>query len=201
MTITEQYVPTRKLTITINHDRDCESPADHDCQWTVHSFCRDHRNSTDADDFIPPNIGLRRKLAVGLAFYLDYYEHSMCRWAISNRWPSPIATEKHDNRRDGVLIWEHKPSEIVGKTYDERRKDASGFLEQYTRWCIDECYGYTIADEDGKVVDSCWGFIGMEYMASVIADHLRYGDEYELTGKFSYVAERYRKDFDKAVQS
>ena len=36
-------------------------------------------------------------------------------------------------------------------------------MEEYGKYVDGDCWGYVIQDEEGEDVDSCWGFIGLEY--------------------------------------
>jgi hypothetical protein len=181
----------RKITVNIGCDQDTESPADHDCQWKPYSFGNRHNNYKDPREFIPPNIGLRRKLEVGLAFYLSYFEHGNCVWMLKGGSKDMFGGDWRWDGVDtaGILIWEHKPSEIGGKTYEKRAEDAAHFLEEYTSWCNGECYCYSITEtiikecghEEEIDHDSCGGYIGMDYMLEEIADRLKRDDEITVT--------------------
>lgn len=176
------------LTVNIEFDSDLENPADFDCNWTPYSFCRRHVNFKDPEEFMhngTVNIGLRRKLKVGLAFWLSYYEHGQCAWMRANGPITPGVEFQWDGvRQAGVLIWENKPNEIGGKTYEERARDADTFIKVYNCWCNGEGYYYCIEDEDGEHLDSCGGFFGCDtdYMIrDYIAPQL-IGKEYTVTG-------------------
>ena len=163
-----------KYTIRIEADEDCESPAQHDCNWRPYSFNNHHINHREPSDFFDdkgkPQLWLRNKLRVGLAFILSYHEHGLGLWFIrGTRW-TPDA-EWDTTGLAGVAIWEDKPNEIGGKTYDERQKDCAAFLAEYTDWCNGNCHGYVIEDADGETVDSCWGYIG-DYIAEAVREAL-----------------------------
>lgn len=40
------------------------------------------------------------------------------------------------------------------------RQCAKGEFETFKAWADGEVYGYVVKDEDGEVVDSCWGYYG-----------------------------------------
>lgn len=167
-------------TIRIEHDPDVESPCEWDQQWMLYSFSRRHSNVKDYHQYFDakgrPKIHLRRRMDVGLAFVLDYYEHGMGAWSITGEgMQCPWDTAK----RGGILVWEHGPSALGAKTLEERAKDARQFLETYNSWMNGETYWYDIESDDG-FTDSCGGFIGWDHLtdgiASVLADDLQVED-------------------------
>ena len=167
----------RRLIIRIERDDDCPNPmTDCDGQWTLHSFSRRHYNFKDPDELgLGTNPGLRRKMQVGLAFVLSYYEHGNSLWMLKDgRTPAGVEFQWDGTRVAGLLIWDHKPGDMGAKSYEDRAKDAQGFLDEYNEWCNGNCYGYSIETEDGEHVDSCWGFIGsdvtMDYMFDQISE-------------------------------
>lgn len=167
------------VTIRLEYDTDTENPMEHDGQWTLYSFSNRHVNYKHPDEIMPDGkipIGLRRKLDVGLAFFLDYFEHGQCVWSLAGDGPQ---CQWDTERRAGILIWEHSPKEMGAKDRESRAKDARDFLETYTAWCNGECYGWSIEDEDGEHIDSCWGYYGndTDYMFQCIEDAWRDTDE------------------------
>jgi len=175
-----------------------------DGEWTLYSFNSRHISYKNPDKFLPPSLGLRRKLDVGTAFLLSYYEHSGCVWSLQGdgpqcRWDSVQCA--------GILLWEHPVSNMGAKTYEDRAKDAASFLETYTCWCNGEVYGYEIEDvtnckECGHEIvkddpdGSCWGFYGSDiaYMAEEVRAAL--GDaigkeEIVISGDASWLADHH----------
>jgi len=194
-----------RVTVRIEHDQDTENPMTAcDGQWTLHSFGRRHINYKDPERLglslerngdgwpIVRNPGLRRKLAVGLAWFVSYYEHSQSMWFLPGQGPTcPWDSVKCA----GLLVWDHKPGDMGAKTKQDRAKDAASFLEEYTAWCNGECYWYAVEDEEGNTLDSCGGFIGgrdgCNYMLDQIKDAIPAGSEVEVEGDAAYLADRY----------
>lgn len=149
------------LVLRLEHDSDCESPLESDCQWSLYSFSRRMRN------FIDPNKldqrQLKKQLKNGSAFFLSYFEHGNCLWFLEED-PTPAGVEfQWDGvKRAGLLRWEHPLEDMGAKTKEQRMADARNFLRYYTAWCNGECYGYVLETEDGEHVDSCWGYIGAD---------------------------------------
>jgi hypothetical protein len=155
---------SNRLIIRLEHDPDTENPLECD-RWELRSFINRHSAYTDPDSLFTvetgdyrtiPNLGMRRKLATGTAFLLDYFEHGNSRWDIRGTGPScPWDT----SRNAGVLVWTGKPEEI-GKTYPDRRKYATVTLETYNDWSNGSCYWFSIETGNGEDLESCGGFIG-----------------------------------------
>jgi hypothetical protein len=180
--MTCQTTKATRYIVRIEHDQDCESPAECDCTWHPYSFNNHHINHRDYHDFFDdngkPKLWLRNKMRVGLAFILSYHEHGLGLWFIQGtRWTPDAQWDTADVA--GVLVWEDPPDHIGGKTYAEREKDAAGFLQEYTDWCNGNCHGYIIekathcdeCDHDGEEIDSRWGFIG-DYIAEAVREAL-----------------------------
>lgn len=146
------------LRVRIEPDQDAENPTSWCQEWRIVSFNSRHCNFEHPDNYMPVSIGLRRKLEVGTAFFLSYYEHGLCRWSLSGEgstcpWDS-VGTA-------GIMLYDN-PGNMGAKDYEGRAKDARGFLETYTPWCNGDVWGYIIEDADGETLDSCWGYCGMD---------------------------------------
>lgn len=176
-----------KVTLTIGYDQDMERPDSTYDGWKPISFSRRHNNFVHPDHYClskPENIGLRRKLEVGLAFWLSYYEHGLCRWSLRGEGP-----QCHWDSVDiaGLLVWTGKPSDIGAKSYEDRTTDARNFLEEYTDWCNGNCYWFSLED-DQKILDSCGGFIGTEQLTEAINQALEERDWVMVKGEAADLA-------------
>jgi hypothetical protein len=171
-----------KKTLTIGYDRDVDLPDTGYDGWKPTSFCQRHHNFQHPDNFClreRKNIGLRRKLHVGLAFWLSYYEHGLCKWSLRGegpqcRWDSVNTA--------GLLIWTGLPGDMGAKTYQDRATDARNFLDEYTDWCNGNCYWFSLEDA-GQSLDSYGGFIGTAQLAEAINDILDDGEEVIVKGE------------------
>ncbi len=200
-----------KITVRLEHDSDTENPLDWDGSWTLYSFGRRHGNfrnpeelglslEQDSDGWpVVQNPGLRRKMAVGLAFFVSYYEHSGVQWSLPGegmqcRWDSV--------RCAGLLVWMNKPSDMGARTYEDRKKDARGCLEIYNSWLNGDCY-YWMVEQDGDDLNSCGGYIGSDHLEGMF-DEIRDAipddaDEIEVVGDAKWLTDRYsvdKKDFE-----
>lgn len=161
-----------RLVVRLLYDRDSEDPSEFDGQWRLHSFLRDHRNCVSPSDY--ETIGFRRKLEVGTAFVLDYYEHGGSMWSFHSEGRD---FDFDTSRAAGVLAWEEPVKNLGAKTYEDRKKDARIFLDTYNAWMNGEVYGYVVETADGDHVDSCFGFYGndLEHMFEEIRDATKGG--------------------------
>lgn len=150
------------LTVTIHPDESSECPMDWDGQWKLYSFNYRHSSSANPHDFFDEYgnvpIGLQRKLSVGTAFWLSYFEHGSCLWGRRGTMSHMPDFRWDGAEMAGILLWENPVTDMGAKTLDDRAKDADGFLETYTNYCNGNVYGYVIENEDGEHVDSCWGY-------------------------------------------
>ena len=146
-----------KLKVTVEHDRDAESPMEGDGNWTFYSFNRRHTAFKHPDDLDSKDV--KAKLRRGLAWFLSCYEHGGIQWWINGEAGHPSCPFDTTNMA-GILIWENDPSDMGAKTIKDRRADASRFLDTWNAWSNGECYYFSVTDESGEVIDSCGGFIG-----------------------------------------
>jgi len=170
-----------RVRIRVEHDCDVESPCDYD-GWKLYSFSTRHRNFKHPDAVIDANggrLGFNSKLRAGTAFKLGYFEHGRCQWALAGeQWPCPWDSVDFA----GLLVWE-QPVKDLPKTYDERKKSARLFLEEYTAWCNGDCYWFEIECStdwyaDGVDMsewvdfDSCGGYIGSDWLIAAVKERL-----------------------------
>jgi len=189
-----------KIVIRLEHDYDAENPCDYD-GWKAYSFSNRHANFKHPDEF-EDDEDLERRLKIGLAFKLAYFEHGQCEWTLSGegyqcRWDSGSFA--------GLLIWENAEDDIGAVTVEDRRKDAKAFLETYTAWCNGYVFGYVASrvtdceccgqeEPEGEHLDSCWGFIGHEALFEWIRESMDLGGEtVEFRGEASYLADYWKE--------
>lgn len=157
------------MRLEIWNDCDVENPCENAGSWKIYSFCRNHINSVNPDKFLTDNGNWRfeyaRKVNLGLVFPLSYFEHGNCVWSIKGSGPQ---CQWDNTEFAGVAVWEEPASNMGAKDYQTRAKDLSRFLEEYTKWCNGECYGWTVLDDNGQIIDSCGGYIGQDYILEEI---------------------------------
>jgi hypothetical protein len=187
------------LIVSIDSDY-CENPAESGCNWRLISYNTRHVTFEHPDTlfrvsrengwlvFNPRDPGLRRRLDVGLAFHLSYYEHGLCSW-FRKGCGGPGTNCRFDGVVPaGLLVFEHGPSAIGAKTYAERAADADKFLQCYTDWCNGNGLSVNVRTSEGDQVDGCCGgYYGSEYKTviadtvSAVSDLIAQGMRWEVT--------------------
>lgn len=170
--------------LKVGYDQDVECPMTScDGMWTLKSFNRNSIHSVNPESIFPNGkmpLWLRNKFKVGLAFFLDYYEHGLGAYSLSGegmqcQWDTAGCA--------GVLIWEHPPSDMGAKTVEERKKDARAFLDEYNDWMNGNCYYFSVETIDGEEIDSCGGLIGTDHLEDVLLGCLESGDKVKVKDK------------------
>jgi hypothetical protein len=180
----------RNLTLTINTDHDTECPDASYDGWKLVSFGRKHASYEDPAKYVkafdrrtrevtPANIGLAKKLKVGLVFFLSYYEHGQGAWSLIGEgtqcpWDTAYLA--------GLLVWTGKPGDIGAKTLEDRAEDARNFLESYNAWANGHCYWYRLTNENGEEIERIGGFIADEALSEAISESLNAGDNVMVEG-------------------
>jgi hypothetical protein len=192
--VTTTSTDRQRLTLHIGYDQDAENPAD-TAGWKPYSFCTRHCNFTEPEqlglklerdvDGTPKMLAkLRRKMEVGLAFFLSYFQHGDCLWFLKGS-KSPPDMRWDGNVFAGLLVWELPVRYLGSKTYEERWKDAAWFLETYTAYCNGHVYYLSLHDADGQQVDGAvtvYDVAGdFEAALEEFKDHL-VGQQVEVTG-------------------
>ncbi len=145
--------------VTIEHDPDTQNPFN--CSsWDFHSF-----TDTNPLQFVY-DVELMAR-----SFLLSYFEHGNCLWSLSGEG---IPCQWDTVNSAGILI--------APTAHEANTDTARAILKEYTDWCNGESYWYSIEaevevcahchDTEWEVVDSCCGFIGSEYIISVIKEQL-----------------------------
>ena len=163
------------LTIKIYHDQDCESPRENENLGTIATWHRryelgDVQPKDDPADY----LASLPKGSIVLPVYM--YEHSgitintsgfSCPWDSGQLGVIHISPEKI---RAEMLV-----KRITKKTRELVIKGLTCEINEYAKYLEGQCYGYVIEDCDGETIDSCWGFIGYEY----VQEEARRAAEYE----------------------
>lgn len=185
----------RNLKLEVGHDLDVDLPDAGYDGWRLVSFGRKHVNHEDPAKYVkafnqrtgevtPASIGLAKKLNVGLAFWLQYHEHSLGRWDLKGEGPqcpwdtAPLA---------GILLWTGKPGDIGPRTLEGRAEDARSFLESFNDWASGNCYWIRLSDEDGEEIESFGGLVGVEAISAFVEDELKAGDNVKVEGDAAWL--------------
>jgi hypothetical protein len=195
MKTTRMQNMSRNLTLEINHDHDTDQPDSGYEGWRLVSFSKKHSNHEDHDKYVkafdlrtrevtPASVGLAKKLNVGLAFFLSYYEHgqgacSLIGEGTQDHWDSAYLA--------GILVWTGKPGDIGAKTLEDRAEDARSFLEDFNAWANGETYWFRLTDENGEEIESIGGLNGDEALSEVVSEELRAGDNVLVEGDAAWL--------------
>jgi len=186
---------SRNLRLEINYDYDTDVPDGGYDGWRLVSFGRKHATYEDPEKYVrsfdsrtkevtAATIGLKKKLHVGLAFWLSYHEHGQGAWSLIGEgtqcpWDTAYLA--------GLLIWTGKPSDIGAKTLEDRAEDARGFLESFNDWADGNCYWFRLTGENGHEIESIGGLIGSEALSEVIGEELKVGDTVLVEGEGAWL--------------
>lgn len=154
------------LVIKLYHDLDCSSPRENDNLGTIIAWHRRYRLS---DDDAPTNIEPAdfdpTEYPVCLPVFM--YEHSgialSCRRTgqFADRWDSGQLGWIYVTRQK--LLAEYSTKRLTKAVIEKATTVLLSEIEEYSAFVEGQCYGYVIEDEDGRHLDSCWGFIGHQY--------------------------------------
>jgi len=147
------------LIIKLEHDGDCESPLDFDCQPR---FAMWHRQrSNPAPEYTCPDDVFEAVRAGAKAFPVRAYEHSLISFTVLKGYQYPY-TDVFDSGFAGFVVFTPELIKEAGFTAP-LEEVAESVLEEYAKWCNGECYYYTVKNAVGEQLDSCGGYIGYDY--------------------------------------
>ena len=63
-----------------------------------------------------------------------------------------------------IYISIEKAAQEGWKTAEQAYKAMESEVEEYDHYLTGQCYGYVVEDADGEEIDSCWGFLGDDYV-------------------------------------
>lgn len=108
-------------------------------------------------DEVEKSITRNEDVCVILPLYL--YDHSgitMKTSSFNDRWDSGqvgfIYVSKKDVRK------EYNVKRITKEIRDKVTKILEGEVDTYDKYISGEVFGFKVLDEDGEVIDSCWGY-------------------------------------------
>lgn len=191
----------------LEYDTVCHEPEN---GWKLHSF--QNHSGTKVEDYVgyavaecvpgwpgkqplpePATDDLRAKLESGLAFWLSVYDHGGQVWSLMGEG-NTIDRQWDHAYLAGILVWEWDEDDIGPKTYQDRRKDAQFYLDEYNDWCAGSCYGFVLEDLEGKLMSttsSVWGYIGIDAvkdgMSEAINDELEDTDSIIVLGEADHI--------------
>lgn len=164
-----------KYHLTVEHDHDVSNPCeDGDGKWQIYSFSKRHVHFKDPEELIDEETGeikedIKAKLESGLAFFLSYYEHGLCRWSLQGHGPQ---CQWDSVSKAGIAIWEEPEENIGAKTYEDRAEDCKNALEEFTEWCNGNCYSFKLTNKKGEKIGSSNYLIGNDQLEDAIREEL-----------------------------
>lgn len=137
-----------------------------------HSFDFDNYNRWDEAE-----KALKNEYDAAIIVPLFLYDHSgitISTSPFSCRWDSGqigfILVSKETARK------EYNVKRITKKILEKIKNCIKGEVETYNQYLTGDIYGFELIDNDGKVIDSCWGFYGSDIETNGILDCI-YDDE------------------------
>jgi len=157
----------RGLTVRIELDADPDSPREWSNLGTMTCYHRryalgDTQDQTEIDGLLKTLNSIKRDGGVYLPLYL--YDHSglvMSTKPFSCPWDSGQVGYIHVSGKK--IRAEYQVKRINKTLRDQIIEYLEGEVETYNQYLQNDVYGYTIENQDGEELESCWGFYGIEY--------------------------------------
>jgi hypothetical protein len=181
----------KKYTVDIIQDENPESPRNlHTNLGTMVCFHKryhlgDEDHGYASSDYriwaeLEEAIRARKDVAVILPIYM--YDHSgitisttpfQCPW--DSGQIGFIFVSKKKIRKE--LCLKNLTQKVLSRVSNIIKSE----VEEYDLYLRGEVYGYVIKDEDGNVVDSCWGYYGLDYCPKDAKEALESATKRQLT--------------------
>ena len=167
------------FTIEIHADEDAESPRDN-CDNLGKVFCfHDKYNLGDKNDYDSNQFSSWDELEKAIekdfrpVVILPVYmmDHSSLSISTDPTWFQACDSQGWDwgqigfafvSREDALK--EHNAKRLSPKIKKESERILQSEVDEWGKYINGEVYGYIVKDEEGEEVDSCWGFIGYDYV-------------------------------------
>jgi hypothetical protein len=155
----------KELTIEIEQDTDAESPREWDNVGTMVCFHRDYtlgdKHSYSSGDELIEFLETEKPPVVLPLFLLDHsglamrtgrFAEDSAGWDTSNVGVIYVTNEKIKKEF----------GKVTKETIETARRCLEGEVKTYSQYLEGDVYGYTINDQNGEHLDSCWGFFGFD---------------------------------------
>jgi len=167
------------FTIEIHADEDAESPRDN-CDNLGKVFCfhdkynLGDKNDYDSDQFsswdeFKKAIEKDFRPAVILPVYI--FDHSGLSISTDPTWFQAADSQGWDWGQIGFIfvsredaLKEYNAKRLSPKIKKQSERILQSEVDEWGKYINGEVYGYIVKDEEGEEVDSCWGFIGYDYV-------------------------------------
>lgn len=162
------------LTVEIHYDESAESPRDRgeDCLTT--RLVLDHRRYTlanEADDISPLDYfggwdeveaAIREAYDVVALQPVYGYDHGSLTCSTT-----PFSCPWDSGTLGLVFVTRQSMDDGFGAgewTDEDVQRSIKAEVEEYAAYLRGEVYGYVVKDKDDETLDSCWGYIGSDYV-------------------------------------
>ena len=171
MNVAEEFKVGAK-TVKLVYDEDPESPRTWDNLSTMVCFHKryelgdkDHGyNDKDYGSWAEVRAAIEKREDPAVILPLYMYDHS----GITIR-----TTPFHCPWDSGQIGWvfvtkkklreEYKSKRVTKKMIEQATKNVLAEVEAYDDYLTGNVFGFVIEDAEGKELDSCWGFYGLDY--------------------------------------
>lgn len=167
-----------------------DDPIEEDEEINIIHFSNRYRNyqnpydllhMTDDGELRANEQDLQDKLDNGYAFFLSCYSHGVEVWSLQGEGPQ---CRWDTSSYAGLIVFDGPPSNFP-KTYEKRKAYFRTLLNQYTDYANGHGYAIQIVEiltdedgyeEDGEVLDSCYGYYSseLEHVKSVAEEMLEF---------------------------
>ncbi len=146
------------LTVTIRQDTDVEAPFSHGITIYYRNASRYTLGEKRVSDTTLFNLEQTSKDKNGDIYGFPVYAlvHGVATLSLE-----PFSCP-WDSGRSGIVTVDRGQVD----SEEEARELAGHHVEAFSQYIGGDVYGFEITDEDGEMLDSCWGFYGFDYCKS-----------------------------------
>ena len=154
-----------KIVVSYDEDNDACNPRNADNLGTM--WCSHRRYFLGDEERKGPDETLQKVKEIekggGEVLPLFLYDHSGLAMSTSNQG-YPFNDPWDAGLVGFIFVSKEKMRIEYGHVINQKRRELArqvlqSEVEDYDRYLRGECFGYTIEDEAGEFVDSCWGFL------------------------------------------
>ena len=178
MAIEKIRLPGTRLVAEIDYDHDCEAPYAEDDAVIIVILHREYNDpSKGACGTTPQEVAAWCSGHEEEWFSVPLWAYIHSGIALSAGQGNPFNCQ-WDSGQVGIVALKRSEWASPRGAPPEQEADllgyAKGVAEGHGRWLNGECYGYTIVDPRNACYDgdSCWGFVGFEYVKEEAKDAL-----------------------------
>lgn len=169
------------VSVHIYYDDDAESPREWDNIGTIYSNHRDYNPDRHSIEEIVENYDYQDEDGNfdEEKFSQDYvwlpiraYIHSGITISVAGGYPY---NDQWDSGLFGIIA---APHGTEGLSDEQIESNLRGEVNDLDMWYTGDIYGYSVEDENGAILDSCWGYYGSEGRKDARADAMAIAEDY-----------------------